>query len=317
MRDNDWGISDYPLLAGHEGVGTVTHVGPSVRTIQPGDRVGIAWMRDSCGACGRCRAGEDNLCAAGYQGTFLGASAGIWGRSIGTNAHGGCFSRVQRIEQRFAVRIPASIPRHVAATLLCAGATVYEPIVRFAFPGARVGVVGIGGLGRWALKLARMRACTVVALSSTEGKRRHALEAGAMEFYVMEGDAVKGFPEDVGKKLDLVVDTRPVNASLGEALRLVGHGGTYCRVGIPARADQEFVGSWIPTLFQQQAVTATAVTGSKHMAEMFELCDANLEFAMKGEESFSAEVVPMADVNEAMHRLVIRENKGYRYVLEW
>lgn len=99
MVANDWGVSSYPMVPGHEGVGVVSRVGQSVRTLRPGDRVGIGWIRGACGACGACLCGRDNLCEAGYQGTYLGPAAGIWGSATPSTMFG-CFSRVMRIEEK-------------------------------------------------------------------------------------------------------------------------------------------------------------------------------------------------------------------------
>lgn len=310
MRDNDWQTSDYPLVAGHEGVGQVTVVGKSVRTVSQGDYVGIGWIRDSCRTCALCRQGHDNVCKQGYTGLFLGSSSGAWG-SKGTNEHGGCFIRVQRIEERFVIKLPRGIPKHVSATLLCAGATVYEPLVKYGFVGARVGIMGIGGLGHWALKLAKLRGCTSIAISSSEKKRKAAELSGADEFIIATN------PPEHFNKVDLLIDTRPVNGSVNDALQLLAYNGTYCRVGIPGYADQSAETLWIPLIFGQQAIAGTAVTGSRNINDMMALCENNVEWVMKGEDVFNAEIVPMTEINEAMDRLLNRQNKGYRYVLKW
>ena len=96
MRDNDWGISNYPLVLGHEGVGIVRKMGSSVKTLKVGDRVGLTWIRDSCQCCDPCLAGRENICDEGYQGTYLGSAAGCWGKNP-HNEHGGCFSKVSCI----------------------------------------------------------------------------------------------------------------------------------------------------------------------------------------------------------------------------
>lgn len=310
MKDNEWGNADFPLLAGHEGVGEVTHIGSSVRSIQVGDHVGIGWIRDSCRTCPRCQEGRDNVCRNGFKGTYLGKTAGPWGKES-YNEHGGCFARVQRIEERFAVKLPKNLPMQLSATLLCAGATVYEPLVKFGFVGARVGVMGIGGLGRWAVKLAKLRACTVVAISTSEEKKDLIMDAGADEFWIADDT------EEVRDKLDLIVDTRPVNSALDGPLGMLALDGTYCRVGIPNKEKQTFEGQWIPTIFKEHSIAGTCVTGPRNMADMMKLCGANADFVQKGEESFAAEIISMHDINDGIERLNKGENEGYRYVLKW
>ena len=93
MQNNDWGISNYPLVPGHEGVGIVAKLGDACCRLKVGDRVGITWIRNSCKSCGACAEGRENLCAKGYQGTYLSSGAGCWGKEA-YNEHGGCFSKV-------------------------------------------------------------------------------------------------------------------------------------------------------------------------------------------------------------------------------
>lgn len=319
MRNNDWGSSDYPLCAGHEGVGIVTHVGSGVRTISIGDRVGIAWIRDSCGSCSRCHQGRENICDEGYQGTYLGASAGPWGKSnLRYNEHGGCYTRVQRIEAKFVVRIPDSLSDAVACPLLCGGATMYEVLVNHAPAGVgtRVGILGLGGLGRCGLKLSKLRGNTTVVLSSTPGKREAALAAGADEFWcVAEGE------DDLSskKKLDLIIDSTPVNAThtMMKSMGLLKPNGTFCRVGIPSTKEQAFDHVWIPHIFMQQSITGSVVTGTTRLNELMELCGNNAKFVSQGSDMLDIEVVPFDQINEAMGKLLDRKNKGYRYILKW
>lgn len=311
MRDNEWGMTDYPLVAGHEGVGEVTHAGPSVRTLSVGDRVGIAWLRDSCHKCKNCQAGRENVCENGFTGTFLGESAGMNGKK-GTNEHGGCFVRVQRIEERFAVRIPDALPDAAACPLLCGGATMYEPLCNHARVGSRVGIMGLGGLGRCGLKLAKLRACHVVVVSSSPEKEDAALEAGADEFWCTEGGS------DLSKKggLDLIIDTRPVNAPVMDSMHLLTFEGVFCRVGIPPMDDQGYEMQWTPQIMQLKAVTGSTVTGCMRLNELLQLAADHKDFIVRGDD-FDLEVVPFSQINDAMQKLLNQENKGYRYVLKW
>ncbi len=213
MQDNDWGTSDYPRCpGGTRGVAVVTKHGSAVTSPAIGTRVAIGWMRDSCKECGMCEQGRENICATGYQGTYLGPSSGIWGFAPeGYNKMGGCFARVQRIEARFAAPIPDIIPSEVVCPLICGGGTVYEPLVEHGFPGAVVGVSSIGGLGTAAIKLARMRGYRVVAISSSPGKKAAAISAGANQFVcVSDSEAMKG----VQCSLDFIIETSPVRTDV-------------------------------------------------------------------------------------------------------
>lgn len=309
MRDNDWGTTNYPILLGHEGVGVVTHIGAGVTAHAVGDRVGLGWIRDSCGNCKQCRVGRDNICEQGYTGTYLGSAAGCWGKER-NNETGGCYAKVQRIEQRFAVSLPGGLDDAICCPLLCGGATTYEPIVNLADAGDRVGILGLGGLGRSGLKLAKLRGCHVVAISGSPHKRDLALQCGADEFWVY--DDATDMP-----KLDVLIDTRPVNSDLNGALALLGFNGKYCRLGIPAAAQQDFTSQWIPLVFQQHTICSTVVTGSARLNELMELCGRNVDFVLRGEDEWSAEVIPFDQINVGLHNLLNRKNNGYRYVLKW
>ncbi|CAN8065821.1 unnamed protein product [Agarophyton chilense] len=189
MRDNDFEISSYPLLPGHEGVGTITHIGSRVRSLTVGDTIGIGWLRDSCIYCRYCKEGRENICEKGYQGLFLSTEAGMFGASpLQYNLHDGCFARYQRIADRIAIKIPDGIPPELGCPLVCAGATVYESLCDYTSCGMNVAVLGIGGLGTCAIKLARLRGCFVWALSSSESKRKGAITAGAHYFIIMKSD---------------------------------------------------------------------------------------------------------------------------------
>lgn len=313
MKNNDWGTTDYPLLAGHEGVGTVTHAGSAVRTVSVGDRVGISWIRDSCQKCAHCQEGRENICMNGYQGTYLGKSCGIWGSKNGQyNEHGGCFARVQRVEEKFAILIPEGLPDEAVCPLLCGGGTVYEPLCNHASVGSRVGIMGLGGLGRCGLKLAKLRACYVVIISTSSEKRESALQAGADEFWCVSEDDLS----DKGK-LDLIIDTRPVNAPVADGMKLLGLNGTYCRVGLPPADDQDYSMQWIGQVMQQQSVTGSVLTGSKRLNEVVQTTAEHKDFILDGDDEMAIEVVPFEKINDVMTKLLKGENTCFRYVLKW
>lgn len=314
MRDNDWGNSDYPLLPGHEGVGEVVKIGSAVTSLSVGTRVAIGWMRDACKTCNACEEGQENVCAKGYQGLFLGPAAGIWGDAPeGYNAVGGCFARVQRIESRFACRVPDAIPSEVVCPLICGGGTVFEPLVTYGFPGARVGILSIGGLGTAAIKLANLLEHKVVAVSSSPGKRDAALAAGAQEFVSVDDDVALG---KLQGSLDFIIETSPAKTDVAKALTLLKINGTYVRVGIPAANEQVFEAAFIPMIFQQQKIAGSIISGMKNFKRMLDLVAVNLD-KVEDSDDWKTEHMKMEKVNEAMTMLQNRNNKGYRFVLEW
>lgn len=206
------------------------------------------------------------------------------------------------------------MPSDVACPLLCGGGTVFEPLCDFAEPGSKVGIVGIGGLGTAAVKLAKLKGCHVTALSTSAGKREGVLAAGADAFVLLSNPA----EVDALKKdgLDLIIDTTPVNQPVSGYLDLLTLDGIYCRVGIPSAANQSFEYNWIPLIFTQRKIVGSVVTGSKRMAEMLDLTAKNLEF-MNSNEHWKTQTMPMSQVNEAMDQLQKRTNNGYRIVLDW
>lgn len=315
MTNNDWGVADFPMVPGHEGVGIVRALGSAVKTHSVGDRVAIAWLRDSCLTCDACMCGRENLCRSGYQGTYLGNSAGPFGKQS-YNTHGGCFSKVMRISARFAVKIPDNVPDDVACPLLCGGGTVYEPIVDYCPAGTHLGVAGIGGLGTAAIKLAKLRGVTVTALSSSPHKKSAALAAGAKDFMCIDDE---NDLKACAGQFDVIIDTSPANSQpVSKYLDLLKFDGIYCRVGLPPAANQSFSYNFLPLIFTQKKIAGSIVTGNARMDSMLQLVSNNLDYMLSDNPDMNKiDKVPFDQVNEAMTSLINRTNKGYRFVLYW
>lgn len=165
LVDNDWGISQYPLVPGHEIVGTVSAMGASVKHLKAGQRVGIGWQSSSCMTCEWCISGKEKLCSQ-MMGTCLGR-------------HGG-FAKAVVVDSRFAFVLPDRLESENAAPLLCGGITVFAPLIHFDIrPTMKVGVIGVGGLGHLALQFYKAWGCEVTAFSSTSGKEKEAKNFGA------------------------------------------------------------------------------------------------------------------------------------------
>jgi uncharacterized zinc-type alcohol dehydrogenase-like protein len=317
MRDNDWGISDYPLVPGHEGVGIVRKVGSAVGDkFKVGDRVGVGWIRGSCKVCEECLQGHENLCEKGYQGTFLGPSAGCWGKNP-QNACGGCFAKVMRVDERYVVRVPENIPSEVVAPLMCAGGTVFEPICNYVKPGMKVAIGSIGGLGTCAIKLAKSQGAHVTALSRVgSSKREKCLRIGAKDFYACLGDKDK--MKALAGKFDVIIDTCPANSDVGSYLEMLKFGGTYCRVGIPPHADSSFKNDYIPLIFTQKTIAGSIVTGMFRMYQMVRIASEDPDTFLDDPKEWNTKVVPFDKVNEVMDDLLNGKNtSNYRYVLKW
>jgi len=302
-------------VLGHEGIGTVCKIGSAVRGLQVGDTVGVGWIRDSCRVCRACLAGRENVCKAGYQGTFCGPSAGCWGKDP-HNEHGGCFSKVMRVEEHFAVKIPDNVPVTLAAPLLCAGATVFEPVCNYVTPGKQVAIASIGGLGTTAIKFAIAHGGTVTALSHSEAKREKCLAFGVKEYYGCLGNLNK--MKELAGKFDLIIDTTPANADVGPYLDMLKFDGVYCRVGVPPATDQNFTYAYIPLIFQEKKIAGTVVTGTSRMRRMFDLVSSQLEKFTADPDDWKIKTVPFDEINQVMKDLAEGKNTAnYRYVLEW
>src|SRR5512139_2220194 len=167
LVDGDWGMGTYPMVPGHEIVGTVAALGPEVRHLEAGQRVGVGWQRGACLSCESCAAGEENLC--------------LRNEATCVDHHGGFADRI-RLDGRFAFPMPEGLESESAAPLLCGGVTVYSPLRRWVRPSMRVGVVGIGGLGHLALQFARAMGCEVAAISTSPDKEEEARSFGAHRF---------------------------------------------------------------------------------------------------------------------------------------
>jgi alcohol/geraniol dehydrogenase (NADP+) len=287
LIDNDWGVSQYPFVPGHEIVGTVLHAGAAVAHLKTGDRVGVGWQSGSCGFCEWCRRGEENLCAE-EQRTCIGR-------------HGG-YADAVRVNARFAVKLPEALDSEGAAPLLCAGITVYNPLRKFGIhPASRVGVIGIGGLGHLALQFARAFGAEVTAFSTSPAKEKEALELGAHRFvHSRENKALRA----VEGSQDLILSTINATQEWGAYLSALRPHGTLCLVGVPP-APVTVPG--FPLIAEARSVCGSSTGSPALMAEMLEVAARHGVVART--ESFR-----MADANQALGR--VRKNHiRYRAVL--
>lgn len=288
MLDNDWGLTAYPFVPGHEVVGTVAAVGGRVTAVRPGDRVGLGWFSRSCMGCRQCLSGDHNLCPTA-EGTIVGR-------------HGGFADRV-RAHQGWAIPLPAALDPAAAGPLFCGGLTVFNPLVQFDVrPTHRVGVVGIGGLGHLALQFLGKWGCEVVAFTSSAGKADEARRLGAHRVVDSRDDAaMKG----LAGTLDFVLVT--VNAPLNWA--------AYVEVLAP-KGRLHFVGAVLepvplaafPLIMGQKTVSGSPLGSPATTAAM-------LEFCARHRIAPVTETFPLSKANEALAHL--RAGKArYRVVLE-
>ncbi len=287
LISNDWGISQYPFIPGHEVIGTITEVGTDVHLLSVGQRVGLGWQSNSCGECEWCTRGMENLCASS-EGTCV-------------RRHGGYATHV-RANARFVFPIPDALNSEHAAPLLCGGITVYNPLRSHGInPSSRVGVIGIGGLGHLAIQFARVFGAEVTAFSTSAEKEKEARGLGAHRFVnTRESRALK---EVVGS-LDFVINTANADQDWSVYIQTLRPTGTLCFVGVPPSpiSMQAF-----PLIAGMRSITGSPI-GSPHMIREM------LDVAARHQVKAITQSFPMAKVNDALAK--VKKNKvRYRAVL--
>jgi alcohol/geraniol dehydrogenase (NADP+) len=287
LIDNDWGMSQYPFIPGHEVVGTVAAVGAAVQGLAVGDRVGIGWQADSCGRCEWCRKGEENLCPQA-QPTCV-------------HRHGG-YAESLRVNWRFAVKIPAALDSETTAPLLCAGITVYSPMRTLGInPASRVGVIGVGGLGHLALQFARVFGAEVTAFSSSANKEEEALKLGAHHFVnSRESKAVNG----LAGSFDLIISTVNADQDWAGYVNTLRPHGTLCFVGVTPKPVALPV---FPLIGAMRSMCGSNIGSPSRITEM-------LDVAARHGVKAKVEHFKMADANQALKR-VRKSQVRYRAVL--
>ena len=288
LIDNDWGFSSYPLIPGHEIVGTVTALGKSAQDLKVGQRVGIGWQAGSCMKCEWCKAGEENLCASA-QPTCVG--------------HAGGYADKVRADARFAFPIPKAISSAEAAPLLCAGATVFTPLLDHkAQRGTKLGVVSVGGLGHLALQFGRALGCNVTAFSTSKSKAEEARGFGANRFIdITTADGMGS----AANSLDLILTTAAADFPWDALIAALRPKGTLCVLGIPEHGLNVM---GFPLVAGHKKVVGSN-TGSRKSIEKM------LAFAARHRIVPTIERHPMTRVNEAL-QTVRDKSVRFRAVLE-
>ncbi|PTR28348.1 NAD(P)-dependent alcohol dehydrogenase [Pseudomonas sp. GV085] len=288
LIDNDWGISSYPFIPGHEVVGRIVRVGDQVRGLEMGQRVGIGWYKGSCMHCTSCIEGSHNLCRT-VQPTIIGSNGGFADRI--------------RSHWAWALPIPAGLDPAMAGPLFCAGSTVFNPLVVFGIkPTDRVGVVGIGGLGHLALRFLNAWGCEVTAFTSSLSKQDEARRLGAHKVVAStDTDALNA----IAGTLDFLLVTANANLDWTAMLATLRGKGRLHFVGVVPDAIPVHVFNLIP---QQKVLSASPVGSPANTAMM-------LEFCARHQILPQVEMFPMSRINEAIDHL--RSGKArYRVVLD-
>ncbi|MDR7316388.1 NAD(P)-dependent alcohol dehydrogenase [Brevibacillus nitrificans] len=292
----EWGEVHYPLVPGHEIAGIVTQVGAEVTKFTVGDRVGVGCMVDSCGECVHCHNGEEQYCLSGNTGTY-----GVFDR-YGQYTQGGYSTHIV-VTEEFVVGIPDSLQLDAAAPLLCAGITTYSPLRHWgAAPGKRVAVVGLGGLGHMAVKLAHAMGAEVTALSQSLKKKDDGLQLGADHYYATND------PETFKKlagSFDLIVNTVSAKIDINAYLSLLALDGTLVNVGAPAEPLSVHALSLIG---HRRSFAGSMIGGIRETQEMLDFC---AEHSITPE----IEVISASQIDEAWER-VLASDVRYRFVID-
>ncbi|MGQ4732115.1 MULTISPECIES: NAD(P)-dependent alcohol dehydrogenase [Streptomyces] len=291
-----WGEGIFPMVPGHEIAGIVAETGSGVTRFKVGDRVGVGCMVDSCGQCDACLMGREQHCAEGNTQTYNALD-----RS-GEPTYGG-YSTHLVVTEKFAVTIPEGIALDEAAPLLCAGITTYSPLKRWgAGPGKKVAVVGLGGLGHMAVKIAHALGAEVTVLSQSLRKKDDGLKLGADHYYATSDP--KTFEELAGT-FDVILSTVSAPLDFGAYLGLLRTEGTLVNVGAP---EEPISLNLFSLILGNRSIAGSAIGGIKETQEMLDFC------AVHGLGA-EIEVIDASQVNEAYER-VLASDVRYRFVID-
>lgn len=294
---NDWGWSYYPIVPGHEIVGKVLEVGPDVKNFRVGDQVAVGCMVDSCLKCDQCRKGEEQLCREGNTGTYAGKD-----RITGAHTQGG-YSKHLVVREQFCLRVPDTLDLAKVAPLLCAGITTYSPLRTWNVqPGSRVAVIGLGGLGHMAVKLAVGMGAVVTVVSRTKDKQADAIALGATALLASSDKAAM---RAAGSTFDLIIDTVPVKHDINPYVNLLDVDGTLVLVGQVGPLEEP---STVPLLLGRRRVAGSPIGGIRETQEM-------LDFCAEHDILPDCEMIRMDEINHAFERME-RADVRYRFVID-
>lgn len=294
---NEWGAANYPVVPGHEIAGVVQAIGSKVTKYKVGDHVGVGCLVDSCRTCENCAHDLENYCLNGMNPTYNGVE-----KDGKTPTQGGYADKIV-VDENYVLRIPDVLPLDRAAPLLCAGITLYSPLMHWkAGPGKKVAIVGLGGLGHMGVKIARALGADVTVLSHSEKKREDALKMGAHNFVSTKDRKVF---KDLALTFDLIINTVSAELNMADYFNLLKTDGSLVVVGIPEQPLMIHPFSLVPN---RRSYSGSMIGGIKETQEM-------LDFCAKHEIMPDIEMVTPQQINEAYER-VVKSDVRYRFVID-
>lgn len=295
---NDWGGTRYPSVPGHEIIGKVTKTGDEVTRFGVGDWVGVGCMVDSCKTCNSCRNDLEQYCLNGFTGTYNGKDKHLGGHTFGG------YSEKIVVDESFVLRIPGNLDAAAAAPLLCAGITTWSPLRHWNVKeGTKVAVIGLGGLGHMAIKLAKGLGASVALFSRTPDKIQDALDLGADEIIISTEEQQM---KSVYGKFDVIIDTVPYVHDVNPYIATLGIDGTLVLVGYLGGLDP--ILNTVPLIMGRKSVAASLIGGIAETQEMLDFCGKNNIVS-------EIEIIKMQEINEAYERM-LRSDVKYRFVID-
>ena len=295
---NDWGGTNYPAVPGHEIVGRVINTGSEVTKLKVGDLAAVGCLVDSCRQCDSCQHDLEQYCSNGFTGTYNGHDKHLGGHTLGG------YSEKVVVEEHFVLKVPVNLDLAAVAPLLCAGITTWSPLRHWKVgKGSKVAVVGLGGLGHMAIKLAKGLGATVTLFSRTPDKTQDALDLGADEVIIStdnhQMNAVKG-------KFDLIIDTVPYGHNVNPYVSTLNFSGTLVLVGY--LGGLEPVLNTVPMILGRKSVAGSLIGGIAETQELLDFC---------GEHNIVSEIeiIKIEEINEAYERM-IKSDVRYRFVID-
>ena len=293
---DEWGGSIFPMVPGHEIVGTVVQTGSSVARVSVGETVGVGCFVDSCRICTSCHQGREQYCEKGMIVTYNGRD------KSGQPTYGGYSSQIV-VDENYVLRIPPNLAPDAAAPLLCAGITTYSPLRHWGVSkGHKLAVVGLGGLGHMAVKIGRAFGAEVTVLSHSDRKQKEAERLGAAEF------ALTSRPDTfsrLAKRFDVVIDTVSAPHDVNAFLELLKTDGTMILVGAPSQPMP--LGAF-SLILRRRRLVGSLIGGIRETQEMLDFCAAH-------GITCDVEVIPIHQIEEAYER-VIRGDVRFRFVID-